>query len=365
MLHPPQCCLPPSAAVYPALLLAMLPTLGIAQPVEAESTRFYRSPEERREAGLGRQLTDWLAISGLLESEKMLSYNDVDMGRQRHDNSPLVSTLQLGVNLTVAPWLEAELIFEGEQDRRYHSQLDEAVITMEVGRWGVSAGRLYPPFGEYYSHFVTGPMLEFGESRDEAIVVDFSPLANLELAAFVFDGRARRIDSSDELDWGYAVELSSADEALRFGASYLSDLAESEEALLEDERHRYQRRVSAWSAYALLGFRQLEITAELLRATAAFAEKDQTADKPSAYNLELAYFPRPGWQLALRYEHSSELEDQPKRRSGLSLTWLPLPYLGLSLDYLYGEYQRGFVSDDDERELRSQQQLVGLISLEF
>lgn len=31
---------------------------------------FYKSPEERREAGLGQKINDWLTISALLEIER-------------------------------------------------------------------------------------------------------------------------------------------------------------------------------------------------------------------------------------------------------------------------------------------------------
>jgi hypothetical protein len=107
----------------------------------APSTRIYRNPEERREAGLGTELTDWLTFSGLFELEK--NYTQF-----KYDNA------------------------------------------IDIGEAGIQLGKLNLPFGEYYSHFVTGPLLEFGETRKNAIIFDYGITDGLEVSVFAFDSDA-------------------------------------------------------------------------------------------------------------------------------------------------------------------------------
>ena len=77
----------------------------------------------------------------------------------------------------------------------------------------------------------------------------YGPHDRLDLAAFVYEGRARKAGSNAGYwDWGFAVEASL--ESSMFGVSYLSDLADSQERLLTDSSDRYEKRVDVLSAYA-------------------------------------------------------------------------------------------------------------------
>lgn len=63
-------------------------------------------------------------------------------------------------------------------------------------------------------------------------------------------------------------------------------------------------------------------------------------------------------------EGSRELEDEPERQYGISSSWLFGKYVHLSVDYLHGEYKRGF-AEDDENELESRQSAAVQMSVEF
>ena len=83
----------------------------IAKPQVENKPKLYRSPSERREAGLGRQLTDWLSISGLAEVEsEYLDYN-LTGNKSGESEDVTLSTLQLGLNFTLSERVAAEFGF--------------------------------------------------------------------------------------------------------------------------------------------------------------------------------------------------------------------------------------------------------------
>jgi len=229
---------------------------------------------------------------------------------------------------------------------------------------GYSTGSYYFCRG-FYSHFVSGPLLEFGQTRGDAVLMDYTFFDSVELAAYVLDSKVDRRENHNEVDWGVNVEYATEDESIRVGAGYISDLSESQDELLLDFKNIFLRRVPAWNAYALIGMPSFEFTAEILRATHAFQEFPQNADQPFAYNLELAYFPIPWIQIAARLEHSEELMDEPEWQYGVSGTWAPWPNLTVSADYLYGRYKKGFVFDDFENRQLSHHFTVLQLTLSF
>ena len=344
----------------------------IAQELEQGAARIYRSPEERREAGLGRQVTNWLQVSGLVEAEKLYREDNFsnDIKRRQYDR-PLAN-VQLSFDVSVFEWLSAELIFDAEYDfeaqaneNQLHAEWDEAFVEASFGEWGIKFGRQYMPFGEYYSHFVTGPILEFGETRADGLIVDYTFDDIVEISGFIYDSDVKNQNQDGKLDWGSSIDYTSRSEAIRFGLGYSSDLAESDERFLADDNDRYENRVSAWNAYLLVGFEPFEFTAEYLQANSRFREFDGNEDKPSAFNFELAFFPQPAWQLALRYEHSDEFSDEPRDQYGLATTWAPVNHFTITAEYLHGTYKNNFVLDDDDNDQEDRDIIAVEISVEF
>ena len=352
----------------------LVPSIGFTNEAEfdEEPARIYRNPEERREAGLGRQITDWLQVSGLVEiSKEYLEDNSRNGDKFREYDRP-VTSLQLGLNFTFTDWLSAEVIFDSEYDfeaksdeNQLTSEWEEAFIEVSLGEWDIQVGRLYVPFGEYYSYFATGPFLEFGETRGDGIVVDYSFNENFEISGFVFDSEVVRQNQDGSIDWGASLEYSSDDESIRGGLGYLSDLGESDERFLSEENDRYEKRVSAWNAYLLVGFEPFEFTAEYVKSNNRFREFDENEDRPEAFNIELAYFPASTLQFALRYEQSKEYADEPKHQYGISSTFAPIDHFTLTIEYLHGKYKRGFVEDDNDSDLEDRDIVAIEASLEF
>lgn len=336
---------------------------------QAQVARLYRSPEERREAGIGRQITDWLSVSGLIELETAYSRNHFTDNRDRTESERPALALQLGMEITVSDWLEAELIYDVETNgKRKLSGLDEAMVGVDLEPWGFKAGRQYLPFGEYYSYFVSGPMQDFGEARADSLIIDYAVSDQFEITGYILDGDSKQSGSDgfySDWDWGANIELVSVNEAIRINVGYLSDLAESDGSLLADSGNSYSQRVPAWNGNILLGFDHIEMTAEVVQASRAFTEFEKGVDRPFAWNLELAYFPKYSVQYALRLGFSDELVGQPRWQYGVALTWRPFKNTSLSLEYLRNEYKKEFVLDDNDNELNSRDQVAAQLSIEF
>ncbi|MDQ3773231.1 MAG: LbtU family siderophore porin [Pseudomonadota bacterium] len=334
---------------------------------EEESVR-YTTREERRDAGVKHEITDWLTASGLLEFEGIFQSFSLSHSSSHPQEDDFTKTLQLGLEISPLSWMRGELIYEYDHDDESNKQTtDEAILALEGGDFELELGKLFVPFGEYFSHFVSGPLLEFGETRthDWGVTLSYGPHDRLDLAAFVYEGRARKAGSNAGYwDWGFAVEASPF-ESSAFGMSYLSDLADSQERLLTDSSDRYETRVDALSAYVVFGFDRCELTAEFVAALDSFKEFGPDKDQPSAWNVELASFPRADVQLALRLEGSSELEGAPRYQGGIALGWRFTNISSVTLESLLGAFKRGLAEDSRERDLDKVHQIGAQLSIEL
>lgn len=314
-----------------------------------KSEHIYRSPEERREAGLKSEITDWLTFSGLLEVERVRESQVYVDNLPDLDINDDTEALQLGFEAEFTENIKAELVYELEKDEqnKTHSLIEEAILIIEVDAVELEIGRQTVPFGEYYSHFISDPLLAFGEKLDDSIIITFEASDNIDLALFVSEGRAAEAGENSR-DWGANVELRNVDESIKVSIAYLSDLADTDELLLQDFVNAYQKRVAAWNINALFGFQSYEITAEFVAALDSFAELDAEISRPVAFNVELAYFPSTDIRFALRAENSKELEDAAAEQYGISSTFVFARSMTLSIEYLTGRYKHDFVFDDND-----------------
>ncbi|MCU7935090.1 MAG: LbtU family siderophore porin [Candidatus Thiodiazotropha sp. (ex Dulcina madagascariensis)] len=322
------------------------------QGMSSEPSRIYRTREEQREAGLKREITPWLTLSSLLEGEVLFDEFDT---RETHPDikaSEDSASLQLGLVADLFEWAEAEVIVEYETDVDKFVT-EEAFVTLEHDPWELILGKQFTPFGVYYSHFVSGPLIEFGETQARKVAtLSYGPSDRLDLSIAVYRGRAREL-GKDSQAWDWAVALESwPGENWSFGVSYQSDLADADERLLEEVDDRYAESVSGVSGYLLLVGDQFEFSLEVLAATDIFRELDRDRNRPSAWNAELVHFmPGSDFELAFRLEGSRELEEAPKYRYGLALTRYEGKHASLTLEYLHGQFEEGFHAIEIEDEI--------------
>lgn len=332
---------------YFLVLIFLIPICSHAE----EENRRYRTLEERRDAGIKHQVTQWLKISPLVEFE---------YGRQRfipadktlsktlvRENS---QALQLEIIADPTSWMLLEIVYEYD-DQLDELLLDEAVVEFEIDKFKLEAGRFTLPFGEYYSHFVTGPLLEFGEISSRALIIAWEPNEALEASIFIFKGHLEKFGTIDNtLDWGVSLNISPL-EFVTVGFSYVSDVSESETKLLEDALF-YQQRVDALSGFLNIEIGQhYDISLEFVQALNSFSELEEKKRRPAAWNIEYGFYPEGHFEWALRLEGSNELDGEPVLQAGIGLTWHIYKNTYLTAEVLQGQYKTDFVQNDADQSL--------------
>lgn len=345
----------------------MLSEVPVEESLEKSQTaRIYRTREEQRDAGIKRQITPWLTLSGLVEGEAL--YEDFDTKEGKSDGSGLddSASLQLGFVASLFKLAKAEVILEYDTDKD-KVEADEALVSFEKDPWELALGKQYTPFGVYFSNFVSGPLLEFGETQaKEVATLAYGPSDELDISLTAYRGRARKQGkNSGEWNWGLATEFWLSDD-WSFGFSYQSDLADSDFRLLEDNNDRYRNRVSGVSGYVLLAADTFEMTLEGLAATGSFEELDSDRNRPRAWNAEMVYFyPRTNFEIAFRFEGSRELEGEPKYQFGPAITWRTGKYASLTLEYLHGEFEGELATTENDDPYDHVDRIGAILSVAF
>ncbi len=238
--------------------------------------------------------------------------------------------------------------------------LDQIIIAA-----GFQAGDAIVHFAQRRQH-QRRRLVEFGETQvSEGAVLAYGPSDDFDLSLFTYRGRARSADNNaGRWDWGLATEFW-FNQAWSAGLSYLSDLADADSRPLEDDNDRYERRVSGLSAYVLWAGEQFELTLEGLAATGSFRELDNDRDRPRAWNAELVYVGYPSFDIALRFEGSRELEDEPLYQVGAAATWRLGRRASLTVEYLHGEFSGELASTDDDQPYDHVDRLGAMLSVAF
>ena len=322
---------------------------------DGEPARIYSTPAERREAGVKHQLLENLTLSVLAEFEYVGDrYRPLNSSSRIRDHD-FGKTLQLALAATPRPWFGMELVYQYEADRQSerHS-LDEAIASVKVADFEGEFGKLYVPFGVYFSRFVSGPLLEFGETRAQGAVLSYAPDGRLHSGVFLYRGKK-------DTGWGFAVEAS-AFAFLKAGVTYLSDLADAKQGPSLCGNDGDCRRVAGASAYAVAASGQVEVTAEFLTALRSFAQPGAGGTRPRAWNVEVALFPQADLSVALRLEGSADLNDAPSHRAGASLAWRVARNASVALEYLHS---RGTAEDASGRAVNRGDRIGAQLSLAF
>lgn len=344
-------------------VIIFLALLCCAFPVRSDDgMRRYRTLEERREAGQVYQITNWLSVSPFIELE-YLRQNQQSPGLNDQEYKENSKTLQFDIELTPLEWINAEIVYEYD-DELNEFVLEEAGVELEWHDTKFEAGRINLPFGEYYSRFVTGPALEFGEITARSFLLAYETEAEAEFSIFVYQSKfEQQTSSGDGFDWGWALELKPHEHIIA-GVSYLSDLAESDDRILDDLIN-YQSRVDALALFVNYEYEDFDASLEYLKALKKFSELDEDRNQPSAWNLELGIFVLQDLELAFRFEAAKELEDEADQRYGLVITSHAMKNVTATIEYLIGEYKPGLAEDVNGNEMDKQSFLAAQFGISF
>jgi hypothetical protein len=308
--------------------------------LEERQAELYHSLKEKKEFDFVGNISDKISLGGLIEVEAAFVDNERDAPNE--DSSDItLATVELGIDAKVNEHVEGHILFLYEEDET-DFDVDEGTITI-TSPYGLylAAGKMYVPFGAFNSHFITDPLtLDLGETNESAVLLGRGDDL-YEFAVGIFNGD---VDDSadDEIDDFVASLTVTPSEGLSFGASYISDIADSDSeiaggGIISDS-------VAGIGLFLSSSFGPFTVEAEYVGAIDDFAAAEVgppnslTGSEPSAYNVELAYAVSEDIEAALRLEGSDDL-NWVEDRVGVAASFGIYENTTISLEYLHGEYQ--------------------------
>jgi len=301
------------------------------------------------ETGSG-QISDYIDLQGVIEVEA--GYNDPDGGDAESDL--VLAAAELSLEASISDYIGGHIILLYEEGEDF--TVDEAVISLTCAQQvagassSLHAGQMYLPFGMFNSYMVSDPLtLELGETGDTALLFELAgELWNIKLG--VFNGDADVAGDKNHIDDFVAALEVAPNQILSFGASYISDLAESDSGLISEldiDSGFYTDDIAGFSGFVSLHVGPLGLEAEYLGALDTFDTAslvatlttdptDLTGDEPEAWNVELAWMPSEILQLAVRYEEATDFQSD-LQRYGATITYGIFDNVVVALEYLNAE----------------------------
>jgi hypothetical protein len=298
-------------------------------------------------------------LSGLLEVDMTAARAKDAAGEKTNTSDVTLKTAQLNADATINQYVTGRIALLYEEAADNNVTLDEAVVGLKGGEVLPNAyanlGRMYVPFGQFKSHFISDPTTKIlGETNDTAVVAGY---ANdiMDLNVGGFKGKVKETGKGEQINSAVAsakLSLPNADKeglAMSGGISYLSNLATSDG--LESLNDRVADRVDGVSAFLSMSYAErFFFDAEYLAALDDFATTDFTfADannrKPQAWNLEAAARLNKETEFALRYGGSNDTMKNDNafiladHEYGAALLYDLFEHTNLTLEYLYQKFQ--------------------------
>ncbi|VBB43330.1 conserved exported hypothetical protein [uncultured Desulfatiglans sp.] len=329
--------------------------------------RIRKIEQQLKEKTLPSTLAKRVTLSGLIEAEagyEKIRYSDP--ARADEDSSDIIlSTVELGVDVDIAKHVSGHVLFLWEEDDTEPVDMDEGFITLDgedIVPLYLTAGKMYVPFGNYETFFISDPLtLEIGETRESGVRAGFYNDL-LDASAALFNGDVGKIGDDDHIDsFVGSIAFSLPEElitdlGLTAGAAYLSNIADSD-GLEGETSGEIQDEIAGLGAFLSLAYRdraflQCEYVGALDHFEAGELSFDEgRAAKPRAWNIEFAVVPAADITLAVKYEGSRDLGVfQPEEQYGAAITYDLFANTAISLEYLRGEHENG-----DQRDLLTTQ----------
>ncbi|MBW1959235.1 MAG: LbtU family siderophore porin, partial [Deltaproteobacteria bacterium] len=140
-----------------------------------ERVRRIEEKMAQKQEGILEKWADKITLSGVIEAEA--GYEDYDYDNPAtndEDSSDItLATVELGVDVDITKHVKGHVLFLWEEDDTEPVDVDEGFITLDgadVVPLYLNVGKLYVPFGNFESHFISDPLtLELGETRESAL----------------------------------------------------------------------------------------------------------------------------------------------------------------------------------------------------
>lgn len=361
-----------SASAAPAEEAHLHSVQSLSDRVEQREEKSVERKESIEQGEGLAEVASKISFSGLLEAG-MVSGRRTDAEGAKQSSSDLqLTTAQLSADAFFNQYVNGHLTLLYEEDpanpNNNNIVLDEAQVGIKGGESYpayVNVGRMYLPFGQFESHFVSDPTtLSLGETNDTAVVAGYKS-DTFDLGAGFFKGKVMKEGTNEQINSLVAsavVSLPKSGEeklAMRGGVSYLSNLATSNglEAYSKDDMDNddttaivtpgeVANMVGGASAFLSLAYADtFFFDAEFLGAITDFTDGDlnfvnDRNRRPQAWNLEAAARLFETMECALRYGGSKEAGTfLATDEYGIVLLYNLFDNTSLAVEYLYQEFQ--------------------------
>lgn len=319
------------------LLFGVVPALGEEDPIEK-----------------AQNVLDDLGISfsGAIEIEA--AYQETDT---KNTSDITLATVELGVDAKPIKHVSGHIVFLFEEDDTDPVEIDQGYIRLdgeEKCPFYAEAGRLYLPFGNYDSHFISDPLtLELGETRESALVLGYGS-DRFEFSLGIFNGEVNETDETDDMVDGFSAGAAYsmpplAGVSLSAGVYYLSNVGDSDGLSGQLETaDTITSYVPAAAAYVSANMNEILFChLEYVAATDSFAAGDlqfnQDRDvEPWALDVEIAYAVTDQIVVGLRYGVTDDAGDfLPESLYGAVAGYAPMDHVDIALEIQTGEYADG------------------------
>lgn len=293
------------------------------------------------------KLTGELEVQGYYERHGMRE----GKGAEKAESKIVVPTVALNLDVPFSDGLSGfvSLLWD-ETSEEEGVIVDVATIAWTRDPFRLTAGKMYVPFGDYTTTFVSDPLtLTLGQTRETAVLATVEPAPWLTIGVYAFSGEAEKSDDGAEPEkhnqWDFGgLAVVRPLEGLSFGGGYLSDLAESEYGLAKDDL--YADRVAGAFAFANFCHGPLRASTEVVTALSEFDSADLEGAnedmRPLAWHAEASYDLTKDFTLGLGFDGTREWADVPMFRLGAVASWRATETGVLSLEYLNGVYDKEY-----------------------
>lgn len=350
--------------LFCSLLLYTIPAGAVDNATTGKQHHHSVQSIEQRLEKLEQQNNDKLPLSQLVDRINMNGIIEVEAGTAKEESVGLstdssdisLATAQLDISAAINSHVNGRITFlyeEGEENG--HIIVDEGIIAINGGDnypATILGGRMYVPFGNFDSHFISDPpTLILGETNDTAVMAEYE-IGLFEINGSFFQGAAKEPGADDTINTftaGCTMTLPTdilPDGDLSAGVSYISNLAATDTLRNETTvADTISDTIDGWSTFVSLILRQrYSLYLEYLAAAGDFSATDFSFSnarnrRPSTWNIEAGARLTDQIEAVIRYGGSDEAGSLlPETETGVVLIYDLFDNTSLTLEYMQDDF---------------------------
>ncbi len=359
-----------------------------AQQKSIEETK--KVQEEIKQASeMLKTIKEHVSISGVIEVEANNTNKKRKSARDTEDSDITLATAEVDVNAKLNDYASGKIVLLWEEDETEPVDVDEGYIMLgntDKFPLYLKAGRMYVPFGNFETNFISDPLtLELGEIQESAVLAGFY-YKGIDFSVYAFnpdideagdnDDRIRSWGATLTLEFGpyspgepgseahqeynnHILRILPEGASLTMQFSYLNNIADTDDFkdyMSDNGWNKVKDYVSGFHAFLMAEFKGFNFISEYVTALSKFKKSDfggiGRRFQPKTWNFELGYT-FPYWKnkeltVAVKYEGSDEAafidpELFMEKQYGISFSFNLMnnekwgTTVDLNIEYLHGE----------------------------